>query len=147
MLDFIRFGYLDFDTIENATKVIRATNKHTFNGKKIRVEFGSEEAHRRGHPWEYNPERPKKGQKKGDSCNNNNDNNQQPAEQVQQENVPSSTENAPSKEKSAPKKLKGDKSKSEKPKRVSSAAALAAAPRQKASVQDFKGTKIVFGDD
>ncbi|KAI9260153.1 hypothetical protein BY458DRAFT_440168 [Sporodiniella umbellata] len=45
------FGYVDFHTVEAATKAIRAPDKHTFGGRKCRVEFASEEAHMRSKPW------------------------------------------------------------------------------------------------
>ncbi|KAG1461830.1 hypothetical protein G6F56_005638 [Rhizopus delemar] len=45
------FGYVDYHTVEAATKAIRAPDKHTFGGRKCRVEFASEEAHMRSKPW------------------------------------------------------------------------------------------------
>ncbi|KAI8084595.1 uncharacterized protein BX664DRAFT_248754, partial [Halteromyces radiatus] len=41
------FGYVDYVTVESATKAIRAPDKHMMGTRKIRVEFASEEAHRR----------------------------------------------------------------------------------------------------
>ncbi|KAG0915616.1 hypothetical protein G6F57_000710 [Rhizopus arrhizus] len=45
------FAYVDYHTVEAATKAIRAPDKHTFDGRKCRVEFASEEAHMRSKPW------------------------------------------------------------------------------------------------
>ncbi|KAI9469871.1 MAG: hypothetical protein EXX96DRAFT_543319 [Benjaminiella poitrasii] len=45
------FAYVDYYLVESATKAIRAPDKHNLNGRKIRVEFASEEAHMRSKPW------------------------------------------------------------------------------------------------
>ncbi|KAL0093482.1 hypothetical protein F4703DRAFT_1719103, partial [Phycomyces blakesleeanus] len=45
------FGYIDFMNVDYATKAIRAPDKHNVDGRKVRVEFASEDAYLRGHPW------------------------------------------------------------------------------------------------
>ncbi|KAI7871832.1 hypothetical protein BDF14DRAFT_1759436 [Spinellus fusiger] len=45
------FGYIDFMHVDYATKAIRAPDKHTLDGRKVRVEFAGQDAYLRGHPW------------------------------------------------------------------------------------------------
>ncbi|KAI9499153.1 hypothetical protein BDB00DRAFT_221107 [Zychaea mexicana] len=143
------FGYVDFENVEDATKAIRATNKHTINGQKIRVEFGSEEAYRRGRPWlKRADERAASGG--GDTAGGNNGEQQDGQEQQQFNQAPVEQSEGFVEEYKRPreKRVKADRKPSSSTgssdKRVAPGLALSQAQRQKPTVQAFKGTKITF---
>ncbi|KAI8140395.1 hypothetical protein BJV82DRAFT_581358 [Fennellomyces sp. T-0311] len=128
------FGYVDFETVEDATKAIRATNKHVLNGQKLRVEFGSEEAYKRGRPWlgradKRAAEKPSGGYKERRQYN---------------EEAPAANENyeKPRYERRE-KRIKNEKKPSSN-QRVAPGMALSQAQRQKPTVQAFQGTKVTF---
>ncbi|ORZ15971.1 hypothetical protein BCR42DRAFT_353030 [Absidia repens] len=142
------FGYVDYVTVESATKAIRAPDKHTLHERKVRVEFASEEAHRRSMPWMIRRE-------KADQRADNDTSGAAPA-------APAETSSAPASEQSndqhqyRPRKeytpREGNdytprERREKKPKpqgHLKPGEALSNAQRQKPSVQEFKGTKITF---
>lgn len=46
-----RFAYIDFYEPESATTALNANNKRYMMGRKLRMEYASEEATKRGAPW------------------------------------------------------------------------------------------------
>ncbi|ORX61394.1 RNA-binding domain-containing protein [Hesseltinella vesiculosa] len=129
------FGYVDFETVEDATKAIRAPDKHELDDRKIRVEFATEDAHKRSMPWLIRRER---AQQK--------DHQQPGRQQATTEHTPASSEEPspaprPRREK---REKKEDKPKKPRGERLKPGEALSNAPRQRPTVQDFKGTKITF---
>jgi RNA recognition motif-containing protein len=47
------FAYIDFKELDSAKAAM--STQHYLNGRQLRVEYGSEEAVRRGAPWIYDP--------------------------------------------------------------------------------------------
>ncbi|KAI8080426.1 hypothetical protein BDF21DRAFT_339839 [Thamnidium elegans] len=145
------FAYVDYYVVESATKAIRAPDKHMLDGRKVRVEFGSAEAHLRSKPWLMREK-------------------QKASEPRKQEDTPSTDSAQPEQSYSKreggeapyprredggeapyPKRQKGDADfRERRPKkpvsheRVKPGQALYAAQRQKPSVQEFTGSKITF---
>ncbi|KAI9278753.1 hypothetical protein BDA99DRAFT_15050 [Phascolomyces articulosus] len=139
------FGYVDFETVEDATAAIRATNKHMMDGRKMRVEFGSEDAYRRGRPWLQREDARAAAKKAGAPSNDT----QQQDEQSQREqyNNEESYEKPAReyrREKREKREMREKKPSSSSDKRVAPGLALSQAQRQKPTVQAFKGTKITF---
>ncbi|KAI8991227.1 hypothetical protein BDF20DRAFT_843425 [Mycotypha africana] len=142
------FAYVDYFTVESATKAIRAPDKHNLDGRKIRVEFGSAEAHMRSKPWLV------RRQKQQGSNNEN-----IPATPASNEESTDTTGEAEkSSESNTYRKRKTERSdgdfREKRPKkegrkaeRVKPGMALSTAQRQKPSVQEFQGTKVVFDND
>ncbi|KAF7725285.1 hypothetical protein EC973_000295 [Apophysomyces ossiformis] len=131
------FAYIDFETVESATKAVRAPDRAVLDNRKLRVEFGSEEAHKRSMPW---LKRAEKRQATETST----------APIKQQEPAEQKAETEEGKPERRPKKLRVDEDKpkrTKKPGRIAPGEALRTAQRQKPSVQKFEGTKITFGDD
>jgi RNA recognition motif-containing protein len=141
------FAYIDYYEVEAATKAIRAPDKHTLDGRKVRVEFGSAEAHMRSKPWLM---REKQKANKPHSSNN-----------ATESTIDASTQEEPASKRHKAeehqeeggfvKRQRGDgEFRERKPKkpvsheRVKPGQALYAAQRQKPSVQEFKGSKTVF---
>ena len=154
-----RFGYVDFETVEDATKAIRATNKHVLNGQKLRVEFGSEDAYRRGRPWlgRIDKRATEKGSGRIDRNVNYNKDQQYNADQQYSTEQPYNKRQRYSEEAPAANENYGDydrpqrrekRVKTEKKpssnQRVAPGMALSNAQRQKPTVQEFKGTKVTF---
>lgn len=48
------FGYIDYCEVESSKKALR--EKYFLDGRKLRVEYGSDVATRKGRPWEYDKE-------------------------------------------------------------------------------------------
>ncbi|KAI7907232.1 uncharacterized protein BX663DRAFT_465753 [Cokeromyces recurvatus] len=129
------FAYVDYHTVESATKAIRAPDKHTLDGRKVRVEFASEEAHMRSKPWLMR----EKKQKQPSQQDNTNTSEVQEEEEKEEERPRRKRVNHEDRKfnnkKPAHTQHQG---------RVKSGEALSQAQRQKPTVQEFKGTKIVF---
>ncbi|KAG2220116.1 hypothetical protein INT45_006144 [Circinella minor] len=150
------FGYVDYETVEDATLAIRATNKHIIDGQKIRVEFGSEQAYKRGRPWLQRDAARDVAKKEARANRYNNNEGEQQQQQEQQEhygqrehyNNEQSYEKPEReyrrREKREKKPFSGGTSSSSSDKRVAPGLALSQAQRQKPTVQAFKGTKITF---
>ncbi|KAK9685792.1 Nucleolar protein 13, partial [Basidiobolus ranarum] len=51
------FAYVDFEEVESATKAIEDSNKQWLDGRKLRVEYGSAEATKKGAPWLHDKKR------------------------------------------------------------------------------------------
>ncbi|OBZ88754.1 Nucleolar protein 13 [Choanephora cucurbitarum] len=132
------FAYVDYHEVEAATKAIRAPDKHNLDGRKIRVEFASAEAHMRSKPWLM-----RKAKKDNGS--------EQPEQQQQQQQQSESTEEPTFKRRKTFNKEESDhRPRERRPKkpvdsgRLKPGEALSSAQRQKPTVQEFKGTKVVF---
>ncbi|CEP15137.1 hypothetical protein [Parasitella parasitica] len=138
------FGYVDYHDVESATKAIRAPDKHMLDGRKVRVEFGSEEAHMRSKPWLMREK--KKAERPHNTSQSTND---------ASSDIAASGEPHPKKQRKN--NTEGDHRDEEKrefrerrPKKpvshekVKPGQALYAAQRQKPTVQEFKGTKVTF---
>lgn len=144
------FAYVDYHVVESATKAIRAPDKHMLDGRKVRVEFGSAEAHMRSKPWLM------REKNKSNQPQNNNSNTESAADASTTQSDGSGYHNkrGGGEEGSAalyPKRQRGDADfRERRPKkpvsheRVKPGQALYAAQRQKPSVQEFKGSKVVF---
>ncbi|KAI8637005.1 hypothetical protein BD408DRAFT_454329 [Parasitella parasitica] len=137
------FGYVDYHDIESATKAIRAPDKHNLDGRKVRVEFGSAEAHMRSKPWLM------REKKKTESLNNSS-----PPTNTSPDSA-ASGEPHPKRQKKddAEGHHQGEETREfreRRPKKpvshekVKPGQALYAAQRQKPTVQEFKGTKVTF---
>ncbi|KAI7852682.1 hypothetical protein BDC45DRAFT_537239 [Circinella umbellata] len=144
------FGYVDYETVEDATLAIRASNKHIIDGQKIRVEFGSEQAYKRGRPWLQRDAARDAAKKEARANNYNNNDGEQQQQQEQYNNEQYNNEQSYERpereyrrrEKREKKPFSGGSSSSDK--RVAPGLALSQAQRQKPTVQAFKGTKITF---
>ncbi|CAO3652563.1 unnamed protein product [Cunninghamella echinulata] len=148
------FGYIDYETVDSATKAIRAPDKHKIGDRKIRVEFASEEAHKRSKPWLLRRE--KTNQKGGSSQHNNNynkdavsNNSSNDHQHHHHKNNNHSFEDSSDQQQQQQyrrprKEYTPREKKPEHQGRVKPGAALSQAHRQKPTVQEFKGTKIVF---
>ncbi|KAI8098077.1 uncharacterized protein B0P05DRAFT_523312 [Gilbertella persicaria] len=123
------FAYVDYHDVESATKAIRAPDKHTLDGRKVRVEFASPEAHMRSKPWLM-----RKMKKDEDTP-------QQTTEQPETEE-PQPKRRKPAYDASNPREKRPKKTQDGG--RVKPGEALSSAQRQKPTVQEFKGSKIVF---
>lgn len=141
------FAYVDYHEVEAATKAIRAPDKHMLDGRKVRVEFGSAEAHMRSKPWLM---REKQKASQPQSSNN-------ATESAIDGPKPEDVSSKRHRDQDHPeeggfvKRQRGDgEFRERKPKkpvsheRVKPGQALYAAQRQKPSVQEFKGSKTVF---
>lgn len=140
------FGYVDYHEVESATKAIRAPDKHMLDGRKVRVEFGSAEAHMRSKPWLM-----REKQKAERPHNTSND-----AATDSTAAAPSTSEEQPYKRQRQDYNQGGEHGEEKRefrerrPKKavnhekVKPGQALYAAQRQKPSVQEFKGTKVTF---
>ncbi|EPB88246.1 hypothetical protein HMPREF1544_04954 [Mucor circinelloides 1006PhL] len=142
------FGYVDYHEVESATKAIRAPDKHMLDGRKVRVEFGSAEAHMRSKPWlmreKQKAERP------------HNTSNDAAADSTAAAAAASASEEQPYKRQRKDYNQGGEHGEEKRefrerrPKKavnhekVKPGQALYAAQRQKPSVQEFKGTKVTF---
>ena len=138
------FGYIDFGDLDTAVRAIRAPDKHVLDGRKIRVEYASEEAYNRGRPRKVK-EREAAAAAAAAAESNENDVSQEAQEEYQQEYQQGYERRG---------KRRGDdngdaprekrrKSNKDAP-RTKPGKALSQAQRQKPTVQEFKGTKIVF---
>ncbi|KAI8067197.1 hypothetical protein BC940DRAFT_239402 [Gongronella butleri] len=130
------FGYVDFDFVEDATKAIRAPDKHVLDDRKMRVEFATEEAHKRSMPWLMRRERADQRVSQGD---------QRPAASA----AAKKGDDAPARPEKVMRERPARREKSDAPKKKSNermkpGEALSNALRQKPTVQAFKGTKITF---
>ena len=133
------FAYVDYHEVEAATKAIRAPDKHNLDGRKIRVEFASAEAHMRSKPWLM-----RKAKKDNGS--------EQPEQQQQQQQQQSESTEEPTfkRRKTFNKEESDHRPRERRPKkpvdsgRLKPGEALSSAQRQKPTVQEFKGTKVVF---
>lgn len=138
------FGYVDYHEVESATKAIRAPDKHMLDGRKVRVEFGSAEAHMRSKPWLM-----REKQKAERPHNTSND-------AAADSTAASASEEQPYKRQRKDYNQDGEHGEEKRefrerrPKKavnhekVKPGQALYAAQRQKPSVQEFKGTKVTF---
>jgi RNA recognition motif-containing protein len=137
------FAYIDFFDVESATKALRAPDKHTMDGRKLRLEYAGEAATKKATPWLLRQER-----KEAEAAANN-ESNDEPAnlgnggesnegnfnEQEKNERLARKQErmerrkNAPAKEGRT---------------NATSGEVLANVQRQKITAQPFKGTKITF---
>ncbi|CAO3650732.1 unnamed protein product [Cunninghamella blakesleeana] len=151
------FGYVDYADVESATKAIRAPDKHKLGDRKVRVEFASEEAHKRSMPWLFrrekaNQKNPSQNNKdtlsssSSLSSNNHYDNmsNNNNYEKKKHSFEDSSNTSDHHQFKRPRKENTSREKKSDSHGRVKPGAALSQAQRQKPAVQEFKGTKIVF---
>jgi RNA recognition motif-containing protein len=139
------FGYVDYHEVESATKAIRAPDKHMLDGRKVRVEFGSAEAHMRSKPWLMR-EKQKAERPHNTSTDAAADSTAAPAtfeenpykrqRREQNEGGENGEEKREFRERRPKKAVSHEK--------VKPGQALYAAQRQKPSVQEFKGTKVTF---
>jgi RNA recognition motif-containing protein len=144
------FAYVDYFTVESATKAIRAPDKHMLDGRKCRVEFGSAEAHMRSKPWLM------REKNKSSQPQTNTESTTEPAAEGNGEEQTYRKRNRENEggeggDDGYVKRQRGDADfRERRPKkpvsheRVKPGQALYAAQRQKPSVQEFKGAKTVF---
>lgn len=139
------FGYVDYHEIESATKAIRAPDKHMLDGRKVRVEFGSAEAHMRSKPWlmreKEKAERPHNTSESTDAPAASTTSEEQPYPKRQRRDYTEGGDNN-GEEKREFRERRPKKAVSHE--KVKPGQALYAAQRQKPSVQEFKGTKVTF---
>jgi RNA recognition motif-containing protein len=132
--------------VESATKAIRAPDKHTLDDRKLRVEFASEEAHRRSMPWMIRRE--KADQRVNDQpstpSTTTDTTESAPPSQQQERSSENHHYQQQREERRARKEFAPREKKSQPQGRVKPGEALSQAQRQKPSVQEFKGTKITF---
>jgi hypothetical protein len=135
--------------VESATKAIRAPDKHTLDDRKLRVEFASEEAHRRSMPWMIRRE--KADQRASDeptasTTPSTTTDTSEAAPPSQQDSTPSDNQyyQQQREERRSRKEFTPREKKHQPQGRVKPGEALSQAQRQKPSVQEFKGTKITF---
>ncbi|KAI8393864.1 uncharacterized protein BYT42DRAFT_487659 [Radiomyces spectabilis] len=139
------FAYIDFHTVESATKAIRAPDKHTLDGRKLRVEFGSAEAHMRSKPWLMR--RKATGQDTSERQQAPSDDTSAEATEDPQQSQRQEQNESFKQQRLQRKEAKAASRPPKSNERVKPGQALFSAQRQKPTVQEFKGTKIVFGDD
>ncbi|OAD78578.1 hypothetical protein PHYBLDRAFT_107504, partial [Phycomyces blakesleeanus NRRL 1555(-)] len=150
------FGYIDFMNVDYATKAIRAPDKHNVDGRKVRVEFASEDAYLRGHPWLMREKKKEASGEKpaaeGAATDGKTGKTYPPREEeewrkrrpARGDRVDKGEKGEKSEKGEYTKEYKPRDNKDKKPLRVKSGQALSEAQRQKPTVQEFKGTKIVF---
>jgi len=129
------FAYIDFFDVDSATKALRAPDKHMLDGRKLRLEYASEEATKKATPWVFRQER-----KDAEAANDVHVNDQVQEEvktnvQEKEERIARKMERE-LKRKNTP----GNQSKSN----ATSGAILANVQRQKITAQPFQGKKITF---
>lgn len=142
-----RFGYVDYATVESATKAIRAPDKHMLDDRKLRVEFASEEAHRRSMPWMIRREKADQratDQPSASTPSTTETTESAPPSQEQQHSSENHHYQQQREERRARKEFAPREKKHQPQGRVKPGEALSQAQRQKPSVQEFKGTKITF---
>ncbi|KAI9321884.1 hypothetical protein BX666DRAFT_1906664 [Dichotomocladium elegans] len=142
------FGYVDFCELDSAIKAIRAPDKHIIDGRKIRVEYASEDAYNRGRPWILRERERQKAEQAASATDGSSNGAEKAAVVDQNQAVPErrhkkrrSEENEDGSASEKRRKTKGSSG------RVAPGKALVEAQRQRPTVQEFKGTKITFGDD
>lgn len=127
--------------MEAATKALRAPDKHTMDGRKLRLEYAGETATKKATPWLLRQER-----KEAEAEAANKDSNDKPVrEEKSDEIIVGDTEKN---ERSARKQERLEKRKNAPPKEgrsnATSGEVLANVQRQKMTAQPFQGTKITF---
>ncbi|KAG0168583.1 hypothetical protein DFQ28_004709 [Apophysomyces sp. BC1034] len=140
------FAYIDFETVESATKAVRAPDRAVMDNRKLRVEFGSEEAHKRSMPWVKRAEKRQAAESSATPQEREQKEHKVAAEQVGTEMA----ESEQGRGERRPKRPRPDGDRPQRPKkqgRVAPGEALRSAQRQSQSVQKFEGTKISFGDN
>ncbi|KAI7888519.1 uncharacterized protein EV154DRAFT_425540 [Mucor mucedo] len=150
------FGYVDYYVVESAVKAIRAPDKHMLDGRKVRVEFGSAEAHMRSKPWLMREKQKANEPRSTDNTASAPAASASTAEgsyRRRDDGGEGGKRAAPTEggEAPYPKRQRGDEDfRERRPKkpvsheRVKPGQALYAAQRQKPSVQEFTGSKTVF---
>ncbi|GAB5590350.1 Nucleolar protein 13 [Umbelopsis nana] len=129
------FAYIDFFDVESATKALRAPDKHMLDGRKLRLEYASEEATKKATPWVFRQER--KDAEAATNANTNEEVHEEPKtnEREKEERIARKMERE-TRRKNAP--AKEGKS------NATSGAILANVQRQKMTAQPFQGKKITF---
>lgn len=132
--------------VESAVKAIRAPDKHMLDGRKVRVEFGSAEAHMRSKPWLM-----REKQKASEPRSNTDTTEAKPETYRRRDGGEGDAKRGEEGEAPHAKRQRGDEDfRERRPKkpvsheRVKPGQALYAAQRQKPSVQEFTGSKTVF---
>lgn len=134
------FGYIDFGDLDTAVRAIRAPDKHVLDGRKIRVEYASEEAYNRGRPRKV-----KEREAAAAAAAESNDGSQEAQAEDQQEQQQEYEQRGKRRGNDYGDGPREKRRKSNKDGgRTKPGKALSEAQRQKPTVQEFKGTKIVF---
>ncbi|KAJ8658597.1 hypothetical protein O0I10_005637 [Lichtheimia ornata] len=143
------FGYIDFGDLDTAVRAIRAPDKHVLDGRKIRVEYASEEAYNRGRPRkvkEREAAAAAAAAAAGEGGEGSNDASQEDQGETQEEHQQQEYEHRGKRrgydhgDGPREKRRKSNKDGG----RTKPGKALSEAQRQRPTVQEFKGTKIVF---
>ncbi|ORY99163.1 hypothetical protein BCR43DRAFT_562486 [Syncephalastrum racemosum] len=124
------FAYADYKHLDDAKKAFEESGSFYLDGKRVRVEYGSEDAYRRGRPWISRGEKepaPEKPSKRRDLVVKDN------------QKDTSEVEHAPQEVKRRTRTKDHTRNK-----RVAPGKALSDAPRAKTSIQEFSGSKITF---
>ncbi|KAG0227716.1 hypothetical protein BGW41_003705 [Actinomortierella wolfii] len=144
------FAYIDYTETESATKALRDPKKHFLDGRKLKVEYASADATLRGNPRLYRKHlREKEGAangeggeaaaagEEGDGAGGEESTRKKRSASDNPDEQRAKRQRRPRGE-PAPKKLQGH----QRP-----GFALAMAQRASQGIQEFKGTKVTFGDD
>lgn len=128
--------------MDAATKALRAPDKHMLDGRKLRLEYASEEATKKATPWVFRQER------KDAEAASNPDANEQVQEAPKADEKEIKT-NEKEKEERIARKLERETKRKSGPARegrsnATSGAILANVQRQKITAQPFQGKKITF---
>ncbi|KAG2171278.1 hypothetical protein INT43_002900 [Umbelopsis isabellina] len=137
------FAYIDFFDVESATKALRAPDKHTMDGRKLRLEYAGETATKKATPWLLRQER-KEAEAEAEAASNGSTD--QPAREEKSNEI--SVDDKEKNERLARKQERIEKRKNAPAKEgrsnATSGEVLANVQRQKMTAQPFKGTKITF---
>lgn len=124
------FAYADYKHLDDAKKAFEESSSFYLDGKRVRVEYGSEDAYRRGRPWISRGEKepaPAKPGKRSELVGKD-----APKDVAEKEQAPQEVKR---------RTRTKDHARNQ---RVAPGKALSDAPRAKTSIQEFSGSKITF---
>lgn len=124
--------------MESATKALRAPDKHTLDGRKLRLEYASEEATKKATPWVFRQER-----KEAEAASTSEDSKDGYAGSREGKSKDQEKEERIARRKERDEKRKNEPAKEGKS-NATSGAILANVQRQKMTAQPFQGKRITF---